>query len=111
MVGGMCGRGAMHGGGVHDGGPCMVGGMCGWGVRGRYYKIRSMSGQYTSYWNAFLLLLSLARYLLPVTTPNRYQSTGSSGTFYFTTTSRNVTIVRCRMSLVTIPVLDFVIIH
>ena len=56
-------------------------------------------------------LLPLGRYLLPVTTWHRYQSTGSSGKFYFTTTSRNVTVVRCRMSLVTILVLDFVMIH
>ena len=56
-------------------------------------------------------LLPLGRYLLPITTRTRYQSTCSSGKFFFTTTSRNVTIVRCRMSLVTIPVLDFVIIY
>ena len=30
------------------------GGMC-----GRYYEIRSMSGRYTSYWNAFLYLIIL----------------------------------------------------
>ena len=57
--------------------------------------------------SAFSLLL-LVRYLLPVTTWNRYQFTDSSGKFSFTTTSRNATIVRCRMSLVTIMVLDFV---
>ena len=56
-------------------------------------------------------LLPLGRYLLPVTTRNRYQSTGSSGKFFFTTTLRNVTIVRCRMFQVTILVLDFVLIH
>ena len=56
-------------------------------------------------------LLPLGKYLLPVTTWNRYKSTGSSGKFLFTTTSRNVTIVRCRMSLVTILVLDFVMIR
>ena len=59
-------------------------------------------------------LLPLGRYLLPVTTQKRYQSTGSSRKFFFTTTSRNVTnvtIVRCRMSLVTILVMDFVMIH
>ena len=55
-------------------------------------------------------LLPLGRYLLPVTTQNRYQSTGSSGKFFFATTSRNVTIVRWRMSLVTILVLDSVMI-
>ena len=44
MAGGVCGRGGMCSRGV-----CMVGGM-----RGRYYEIRSMSGRYASYWNAFL---------------------------------------------------------
>ena len=40
IAGGMCGRGA-----------CMAGGhVC----QGRYYGIRSMSGCYASYWNAFL---------------------------------------------------------
>ena len=53
-------------------------------------------------------LLPLGRCLLPVITWNRYQS---SGKFIFTTTSRNVTFVRCRMSLVTILFLDFVMIH
>ena len=56
-------------------------------------------------------LLPLGRYLLPVSTQKRYQSTGSSGKFFFTTTSRNVAIVRCRMYLVTILALDFVMIH
>ena len=56
-------------------------------------------------------LLPVGGHLLPVTTQNRYQSTGSSGKFFFTTTSRNVTIVRFSMSLVTILVLDFVMIH
>ena len=56
-------------------------------------------------------LLPPGRYLLPVTTGNRYQSTGSSRKFFVTTTSRNITIVRCRMSLVTILVMDFVMIH
>ena len=33
-----------------------AGGGCAWqgGMRGRYYEIRSMSGRYASYWNAFL---------------------------------------------------------
>ena len=54
--GGMHDRGVMHGGGA-----CMEGGMHdrgdAWqgGVRGKYYEIRSMSGWYASYWNAFLL--------------------------------------------------------
>ena len=52
-------------------------------------------------------LLSLGRYPLALTTLNRYQSKDSSEKFFFTTISRNVTIVRCRMSLVTILVLDF----
>ena len=39
-------------------------------------------------------LLPLGRYLLPVTTQNRYQSTGSSQKLLFTTTSRNVSIVK-----------------
>ena len=71
VVGGMRGRGGMHGRGA-----CMAGGVW-WGVHGwgcawqagglhamhtpsrRYYGygIRSMSGRYTSYWNAFLFEL------------------------------------------------------
>ena len=53
-----------------------------------------------------LSLLPLGRYLLPVTTWNRYQSKGSSGKFSLSTISRNVTIVRCRLSLVTTLVFD-----
>ena len=58
-------------------------------------------------------LLPLGRYLLPLTTWNRYQYTGHSGKFFFTTTSSNLTtcIVRCRMSLETTLVLEFVLIH
>ena len=72
-LGGMCGwEGAMHDWGgmhgwvcVHGWGACMAGG-CAWLVGAcmahmppppsRYYgySIRSMSGQYASYWNAFL---------------------------------------------------------
>ena len=50
--GGMCGREGMHGRGA-----CIAGG-CAWqgGMCGRYYEIWSISGQYVSYWNAFLLL-------------------------------------------------------
>ena len=80
--GGMRGRGVVHGGGayivggMHGRGHAWQGGMCGgghtwqgggmhgrggraWqgGVRGRYYEIRSMSGRYASYWNAFLLVM------------------------------------------------------
>ena len=86
--GGMCGgghagghawQGCVHGGrhawqgGGHAWGVCMAGGMhgggCAWkgGMHdmhvppGRYYGygIRSMSGRYTSYWNAFLYTLIL----------------------------------------------------
>ena len=46
-------------------------------------------------------LLPLGRHLWSITTLNRYQPTDSSE-ILFTTTSRNVTIVRCRMSLATI---------
>ena len=38
---------------------CMAGGHA-WrvgGMRGRYYEIRSMSGWYASYWNAFLFFV------------------------------------------------------
>ena len=47
-VGGICGQGACMAGGMHDGGHA---------CHSRYYGIRSMSGQYASYWNAFLLKL------------------------------------------------------
>ena len=65
-------RGDVHGGGHVWWGTCMVGGhvwqgvcmaggMCGNGAcmsctcpPSRHYEIRSMSGRYASYWNAFL---------------------------------------------------------
>ena len=79
MTGGMHGRGGIHGrghvwqgggacmaggfvargcvvGGMHDRG-CITGGqacMAHMSPLGRYYEIRSMSGRYASYWNAFL---------------------------------------------------------
>ena len=56
-------------------------------------------------------LLPLGRYPLPITTPSRYQPRDSSGKLLYTTISRNVTFVRCRMSLVTILLLDLVMIH
>ena len=56
-------------------------------------------------------LLSLGRYLLPITTLNRYQATDSSGKLLYTTMSRNVSIVRYRISLETILLLDLVMIH
>ena len=54
----MHGRGTWQGG-VHGGGACVAGGVW-WGhvwwggMHSKYYEIRSMSGWYTSYWNAFL---------------------------------------------------------
>ena len=54
----MRGRGSVHGRGRAWHGGCAWQGACvAGGVRGRYYEIRSMSGQYASYWNAFLLLI------------------------------------------------------
>ena len=52
----------MHGWGacVVEGGACVVEGGHVWLWRGAcigYDKIRSMSGRYASYWNAFLLVL------------------------------------------------------
>ena len=58
-----------------------------------------------------LPVLLLGTYPLQLTTLNRCQPTVSSGKFLFTTTSRNESIVRWRMSLVTILFLDFVIIY
>ena len=65
--GGMCGRGACMAGGHVWQGVCMAGGMHDRGVcvvgacvaretcmAGGMHGIQSMSGQYTSYWNAFL---------------------------------------------------------
>ena len=72
MAGGVHGRGVHGKRGVHGRGACVAprhawqrGDMCdrvvcmvgGGGVRGRYYEIRSMSGRYASYWNAFLLFI------------------------------------------------------
>ena len=55
MEGGVCGRGAcMAGGHAWQEGHAWQGGVHGGGVCGRYYEIRSMSGRYSSYWNAFL---------------------------------------------------------
>ena len=72
VVGRACVAGDVHGlGDVHVAGvwlwgvcglgACMAGGMCGWGAwhtcpPDRYYGygMRSMSGRYASYWNAFL---------------------------------------------------------
>ena len=40
-------------------GVCVTGGVSGRGVHDRYYEIRSMSGQYASYLNAFLFICFL----------------------------------------------------
>ena len=62
--GGSAWQGGVHGGGerVWQGGMHGGGGMHGRGsMRGRYYEIRSMSGQYASYWNAFLFKRLISR--------------------------------------------------
>ena len=53
---GTCVAGAcMAGGGMHGRGACVTGGVHGTHAPSRrYYEIRSMSGRYASYWNAFL---------------------------------------------------------
>ena len=56
-------------------------------------------------------LLPWCRYLLPLTTPNSYQTIDSSGKFSFTTTASNIPVIKYRMSLVTILPLDLVIVH
>ena len=55
--------------------------------------------------------LPLGRYLLPVTTLNGFPSRGSNRNFSFTTLSENISITRHEIFLVTIPLLDFVMIH
>ena len=56
VAGGMCGRGACMAGGVCMArGACVAGGHAWYTPPRRYYEIRSMSGRYASYWNAFLL--------------------------------------------------------
>ena len=57
VAGGMHGRGACMVGGHVWQGVCMAGRHAWWGgMRGRYYEIRSMSGRYASYWDAFLFV-------------------------------------------------------
>ena len=81
VAGGMRGRGACMAGrctwqGVmHGRGTCMAGdhawqeGMRGRGAwhtpPGRYHEIRSMSGRYASYWNAFLFLYPITQAIKP----------------------------------------------
>ena len=50
-------------------------------------------------------LLPQSRYLLPLATLNRYLSSHSSKNFIFTSSSESITIIRCGLFLVTMPVL------
>ena len=59
--------------------------------------------------NAFPLL-SLGKYLLLLTTFDRYQSRDGNGNFFITTTSRNMSIVKNGVPLVTKLPLDFILI-
>ena len=71
MAGGMHGRGACVAGGMHDRG-CVTAGcawredISGWGYawQGGVHGIRSMSGRYASYWNAFLFLTACLNFIL-----------------------------------------------
>ena len=76
MVGGHVWQGDVHGkGGMHGKGVCMAGGACMAGghvwqggmahTPGRYHEIWSMSGQYASYWNAFLFLYPITQAIKP----------------------------------------------
>ena len=56
-------------------------------------------------------LLPLGRYLLLLITLNRYQPVDNSGKLLFTTISKNVSIGRYRISLVTILLLEVVMIN
>ena len=56
-------------------------------------------------------LLPLVRYPLWLTAVNRYHPRHSNGNIFFTTTPRNVSVVTYGVSLVTILLLDFVLIH
>ena len=49
----------MAGGGVHGRGACVVGVCMMGGMHARYYEIRSMSGRYASYWNAYLFQMGI----------------------------------------------------
>ena len=84
MAGGVCGEGAC----VHGGGHAWQGGHVWWdvcmagegvmhgrgGLHGRYYEIRSMSGRYASYWNAFLFKSRKGRHT-PLPFPSKNLST------------------------------------
>ena len=56
-------------------------------------------------------LLPLVRYLLPLTTLNRYLTRDSNGNFFFTTARRNISVARYGLSLVTTLLLDLAKIH
>ena len=47
-------------------------GACMHGVRGRYYKIRSMSGRYTFYWNAFFFYTVYGQVVYKITCPHSF---------------------------------------
>ena len=78
--GGIHGRGAYMVGAYVAGEPAWQGGVCGSGgtcvavggacmacmAPGRYYEIRSMSGLYASYWNAFLCINVSERILIRI---------------------------------------------
>ena len=49
-------QGGMNGRGMCGRGTCVVGGVHAMHTPGRYYEIWSMSGRYTSYWNACILV-------------------------------------------------------
>ena len=61
-LGGHAWQGGMHG---SRGGHVWQGAWQGGHAWQRYNKIRSMSGQYASYWNAFLFMLNLELIFLP----------------------------------------------
>ena len=56
-------------------------------------------------------LLPMVKYPLWLTTVNRYHFRHSNGNIFFTSTSRNVTVVKYRVSSITILLLDFVLFH
>ena len=56
-------------------------------------------------------LLSVGRYLFGVVTGNRYLPRGSNGNALYITDTGNVLVARRVIHLVTIPLMDFVMIH
>ena len=56
-------------------------------------------------------LLALVRYLLPFTPFNSYLTRCSWENLIFTTTSGNISVISCGISLVTIPLLDLPMFH